>query len=119
MSWIVFEHEGEKFRFAVARTATGVWIGWPGRSLLFGTEVANGPRTIAVERAIRAPMTGRVVKVPGKAGNAVKANDVLVILEAMKMEYRLVAPRDGIVETVSCNVGDLVELGRTLVTLAP
>jgi biotin carboxyl carrier protein len=119
MSWISFEHEGKRCRFSVARTTTGVWIGWPGRSLLFGTELSKALRTITVERTIRAPMTGRVVKVPGKVGNSVKANDVLVVLDAMKMEYRLVAPRDGIVETVSCNVGDLVQLGRTLVMLAP
>ena len=70
-------------------------------------------------REIRAPMTGKVIKVIAAAGASVKANEVLVIMEAMKMEYRLAAPRDGVVEAVFCKEGELVDLGRALAVLAP
>lgn len=70
-------------------------------------------------REIRAPMTGRVVKISAAPGSVVKANEVVVVLEAMKMEYRLAAPRDGEVESVFCKEGDLVDLGRTLAVLKP
>ena len=53
------------------------------------------------------------------AGRPVRAREALVVLEAMKMEYRLTAPRDGVVESVSCAEGERVDLGRVLVTLAP
>ena len=43
--------------------------------------------------------------------------DVLVLLEAMKMEYRLSAPRAGVIESVNCVAGDLVDLGKLLVAL--
>jgi biotin carboxyl carrier protein len=64
-------------------------------------------------------MTGKVVRVAAVPGGKVAAGEVVVVLEAMKMEYRLVAPRDGTVESVRCREGDLVDLGATLVTLGP
>jgi acetyl/propionyl-CoA carboxylase alpha subunit len=70
-------------------------------------------------REIRAPMTGKVVKTVVLAGEAVKANDIVVILEAMKMEYRLSASRDGEVEAVLCKEGEWVDVDRVLVILKP
>ncbi|HXX92509.1 MAG TPA: biotin carboxylase N-terminal domain-containing protein, partial [Planctomycetota bacterium] len=70
-------------------------------------------------REIRAPMTGRIVKVLAAPGLGVRANDVVVIMEAMKMEYRLSAPREGEVATVHCKGGDWVDLDQVLVTLKP
>jgi 3-methylcrotonyl-CoA carboxylase alpha subunit len=61
-------------------------------------------------------MTGKVIQVSATPGRSVAENEVLVVLEAMKMEYRLAAPRAGVVAAVHCAVGDLVDLGRTLVT---
>jgi 3-methylcrotonyl-CoA carboxylase alpha subunit len=109
-------------RIRVARTAGGVWVGWPGGAKLFtperpGTAAGNADGDAAAE--VRAPMTARVVKVAARAGADVRADEVLVILQAMKMEYRLTSPRAGRVEAIHCAEGEMVDLGRTLVTLAP
>ena len=64
-------------------------------------------------------MTGRVLQLVVTPGARVRRNDVLAVLEAMKMEYRLVAPRDGVVESVGCKEGDRVDLGRVVVVLSP
>jgi pyruvate/2-oxoglutarate dehydrogenase complex dihydrolipoamide acyltransferase (E2) component len=64
-------------------------------------------------------MTGRVVAVQVGDGQAVSADEVLVILQAMKMEYRLTAPGPGVVERVHCAPGEMVDLGAVLVTMAP
>jgi len=117
MSWISFEHAGEVHRLAVVRTSDGVWVGWPGCSRFFTQDQREAAAGIAQD-AIRAPMTGRVVQMRANVGDRVDAGAVLVVLEAMKMEYRLSAPHDGTVEAVHCNEGDLVDLGKTLVTLA-
>jgi acetyl/propionyl-CoA carboxylase alpha subunit len=101
------------------RTAQGVWVGWPGGARFFGREQNEAPAGEASPADVRAPMTGRVVKVPAGAGRDVQADEVLVVLQAMKMEYRLTAPRAGRVESVRCAEGEMVELGATLVTLAP
>lgn len=50
-------------------------------------------------------------------GNAVKAGDTLIILEAMKMEQQFTAPHDGVVARILCREGDQVSAGTELVTL--
>ena len=119
MSWIEVEVGGKKSRVAIVRAGEGVWISWRGQVRYVGPEQCASTREGAVERDVRAPMTGRVIRVATKPGAAVRANEVLVVLEAMKMEYRLVSPRDGTVESLGCKEGDRVDLGRVLVTLTP
>ncbi len=118
MSWIDFEHGGRVRRLAIVRTGEGVWVGWPGRAKLFGPDRGGKETGDVREHEVCAPMTGRIVKVIAAPGARVRARDVLVVMEAMKMEYRLAAPRDGRVEAVRCHEGERVELGRTLVSLA-
>jgi biotin carboxyl carrier protein len=55
--------------------------------------------------------------VEAKVGQAVKAGDTVVVLEAMKMEIPVVAPQDGTIATVDVSVGDPVEAGALLATL--
>ena len=67
--------------------------------------------------AITAPMPGKILGVKASAGQAVKKGQVLLILEAMKMENEIVAPQDGTVATINVAAGDSVEPGATLATL--
>lgn len=65
-----------------------------------------------------APMPGTILSVNVTAGQSVKSGDVLIILEAMKMENEIKAPKDGTVSAVSVSKGESVDTGATLVTLA-
>lgn len=67
--------------------------------------------------AIAAPMPGNILKVLVSAGAAVKKGDVLLILEAMKMENEICAPKDGTVTAVMVNQGETVDSGKALLTL--
>ena len=67
--------------------------------------------------AVKAPMPGNILDVKVKAGASVKAGDVLVILEAMKMENEILAPQDGTVASVNVNKGDTVNSGDVLVSM--
>lgn len=67
--------------------------------------------------AVNAPMPGTLLKVLVKAGDTVKAGDVVCVLEAMKMENEIPAPADGTVASVHVKVGDTVASGDTLVSL--
>jgi acetyl-CoA carboxylase biotin carboxyl carrier protein len=64
-----------------------------------------------------AHITGTVWKIEKRAGEAVAAGDVLVILESMKMEMPVEAPQNGVVHEVKCAEGQSVQEGDTLVVL--
>jgi 3-methylcrotonyl-CoA carboxylase alpha subunit len=61
------------------------------------------------------PMPGKVIKIHAKAGDAVKKGDVLLIIEAMKMENLIVSPRDAVVKEVNVAVNDRVESSKILI----
>ena len=66
---------------------------------------------------VNAPMPGKVVAVKANAGDAVKKGQVIIVLEAMKMENDIVAPADGTVASIDTAVGNAVEAGEILATL--
>ena len=76
---------------------------------------AAAPASGAVQ--VNSPMPGNILDVKVSAGQAVQAGDVLVILEAMKMENEIVAPQDGTVASVSVKKGDTVNSGDLLVSM--
>lgn len=75
------------------------------------------PRGVDTGGGLTAPMPGAVLATQVSAGTKVSKGDLLVILEAMKMEHRIVAPRDGVVDQVHVSVGDQVDNAQLLVTL--
>lgn len=67
---------------------------------------------------VKAPMPGTILDVKVQAGQSVKKGDVLVILEAMKMENEICAPSDGKITGVNVRKGDSVETQALLCTIA-
>ena len=67
--------------------------------------------------AVTAPMPGNILKVNVTAGQAVKEGDLLVVLEAMKMENEIFAPKAGTVAQVLVSKGSTVDTGATMVVL--
>jgi Biotin carboxyl carrier protein len=67
---------------------------------------------------VKAPMPGTILQVKVNVGDAVKAGQVVVVLEAMKMENEIPAPRDGTVSRILVSKGGAVDTGAPLVTLA-
>ena len=67
---------------------------------------------------ITAPMPGTILDVKVAAGQAVKKGDIIVILEAMKMENEIMAPQDGTVASVPAKKGDSVNPGDLLAVIA-
>lgn len=66
---------------------------------------------------ICAGLPGSVFKILAKAGQSVKQDEVVIILEAMKMEIEVLAPQDGVISEISVNVGDSVENGQILAVM--
>lgn len=66
---------------------------------------------------VNAPMQGKIVSVKTSVGQSVKKGDVILILEAMKMENEVVAPQDGTIASINVSDGDKVESGAVVATL--
>jgi 3-methylcrotonyl-CoA carboxylase alpha subunit len=69
------------------------------------------------EDRLCAPMPGKIIAIHASNGDRVRRGQLLLVMEAMKMEHSIVAPHDGAVEQVRYKVGDQVEEGATLVSL--
>lgn len=69
------------------------------------------------ECTVRAPMPGLVVHIPVSVSQQVSAGQILLVLESMKMENELLAPRQGVVKAVHVAVGDTPSLDEPLITL--
>ena len=80
---------------------------------------APAPKAAAPAGAttVEAPMPGKILNIKVSEGQAVKFGEVVVIMEAMKMETEIVAPAAGTVASVNVSVGDAVDTGAVLVTL--
>ena len=85
-------------------------------------EIGRGGRLAASAEhhggGLAAPMPGRVRRVVVTPGAAVRKGDVLLVLEAMKMEHAIRAPHDGVLERLHVAEGDLVEAGMELAELS-
>jgi len=67
--------------------------------------------------AIKAPLPGTILQIQKKVGDEVKSGDLLLVMEAMKMENNINADRSGIIATLHCNVGDAVLEGDVLIEI--
>lgn len=113
---------GSSRRIAYAARAAGAtWVWLDGQVVTVadsagddaGQDVARSASPDPAD--LSAPMPATVVSVDVQPGQAVSRGDTLVRLEAMKMEWPLVAPRDGVVAAVRCTTGELVQPGVPLV----
>jgi len=76
------------------------------------------PTVVEGGAVLRAPLNGLVIDVKVKEGDKVKKDDIVMIVEAMKMENQIKAPADGVVKQVLCKKGDNVEKNKVLIVFA-
>ena len=88
-----------------------------GKAYAVTVEEGAAPAGAAGSVQVTAPMPGKVVAVKASVGQAVKKGEVVLVLEAMKMENDIVAPEDGTIASINVANGDAVESGAVLATL--
>jgi pyruvate carboxylase subunit B len=77
----------------------------------------RGKMSVNESNDITSPMPGKVVNLSVKKGDTVKKGDLLIVIEAMKMENNIVAPKDTVIEKVNVALGDMVESNKPLIVL--
>jgi len=112
------EIDGKVSRLRTVRSGGRVSVWCDGEVYEFTPEGAGAVRTAEHAGDLLSPMPGRVRRTLLKAGDAVKRGEVVMIVEAMKMEHAIRAPRDGVLTRIAHGEGDLVEAGVALAEIA-
>lgn len=97
------------------------WVFVDGQVYTFEVQrdVSRVRRAARHDGRLSAPMPATVLKIQAAAGDRVRAGDVVIILEAMKMELPVHATADGVVSAVRCREGELVQPGQDLIDITP
>ncbi len=104
--------------FACVREGDTLHVFWQGVAYQLREEKEGDRRSQRQQSGgLEAPMPGKVIKVGVTPGQAVRKGEEVLVIEAMKMENALRAPRDGVVRSVSARVGEMVTPGVVLVDL--
>ena len=112
--------------YAVSEPGASTWSGagrtWvfiAGRTYVVEPPDRDGyrPQKTDDDRALSAPMPATVLAIKVTQGQDVQAGDVLLVLEAMKMELPIAAPRGGRVKSIECREGEIVQAGVPLLEL--
>ncbi len=93
------------------------WVFLDGEVYRFEVQRPGRRKGSADHGSLSAPMPATVIRINVAPGDAVKKGDTLLVLEAMKMELPVRAPADGVVDTISCRAGELVQAGVPLIHL--
>ena len=120
MKKMSLEINGSTREGLVQKVRGELWVHFEGQTFCYKpAEKFGGEDSGSVEdpSSIRAPMPGKIIKIQGKVGEEASAGDVLIVMEAMKMEYNLKAAASCKVEDILCSEGEQVNLGQTLVKL--
>jgi biotin carboxyl carrier protein len=116
--WYLVSDGGRQVTFAVAHEAGVTWVFANGQVAKIETHT-DAPRRARGRSAgtVMSPMPATVVAINIAAGDAVTEGQTLIVLEAMKMELPIKAPRGGVVKAIHCVKGDLVQPGINLLDI--
>lgn len=120
MSFVHLEIDGKMRSGYIYRDGNNYWFHYAGRTFFVEDETTRSKKKIqkgSNPLQVVAPMPGKIIKVATHAGKTVKAGDVVVVMEAMKMEYSLKAEVASVVHGVNCKEGEQVTLGTVLIQL--
>ena len=111
------EIEGRKHKAVATKVGDVWWVHVLGHTLQFEV-VEEGASSADDEGGLTAPMPGKILEVHVREGQDVVSGDILMVMEAMKMEHKIVASSDGKVEHIHYKEGDQVPQGAELLTIS-
>ena len=118
----IFVINGERCPVKSLKIKNKLWIHLRGETHVFDflkNESGVNAETSSNEHdgQILSPMPGKILKINFTSQAEVKEGDVILLMEAMKMEYALTAPFSGVLQKINCQVGEQVELNQLLASV--
>ena len=110
------EIDGRKHKAVATKVGDVWWVHVNGHTMQFEV-IEPGASSSDDEGGLSAPMPGKILEVHVSVGQSVESGDVLMVMEAMKMEHKIVASSDGKVEAIHFKEGDQVPQGAELLSL--
>ena len=121
MKFLELENQGKIVRLWAEKRDSETWIHFNHHNWVYKEDVQKKTKQTSLQKTpsgvISSPMPGKIVKIHSQLGEKVKMGQVIIVIEAMKMEYRLCAGISGKIEKLSCSEGDQVHLGQQLAFL--
>ena len=115
---LIFKFENKKWFVPFSNNGSTVFCDIAGRSYSASKIVRSFSKKIVKnEGYLSSPMPGKIVKILKTVGDAVVEGDAILVMEAMKMEHTLKAPKSGVIEAIHYKEGELVEGGVSLIEL--
>ena len=117
-NWYHVDHDGRRARVAVASSGATTWVFFEGN--VWQIETAAGGRTRTKsggDHTVMSPMPATVVAINTAVGDTINEGETVIVLEAMKMELPIRAPRGGVVKAINCAKGELVQPGVNLLEI--
>ena len=117
--WYLVRDGDRTWRVAAVADANGTWLFFDGRTAYVGRDASTtrGRAKGRGESSVMAPMPATVVAINAQPGQAVADGETVIVLEAMKMELPIKAPRAGVVKAVHCAKGELAQPGVNLLEI--
>jgi 3-methylcrotonyl-CoA carboxylase alpha subunit len=103
--------------FHCVRKGDEIYLSWRGTAYRLEVRRSGGAAPRQTLRGLEAPMPGKVIAVNASPGQTVAKGDEILVVEAMKMENAIRAPRDGKIKSIAVKLGDMVSPGVTLAEL--
>ena len=118
--WRIVNDNGRQVRVALASDGAVTWAFYDGHVWRVDNAVSEGRGrgTGRGEHSVMSPMPATVVSINTAPGQTVQEGETVIVLEAMKMELPIKAPRGGVVKAIHCALGELVQPGVNLLEIA-
>lgn len=116
--WQIVDLDGRQQRVAMVKDGGTTWVFSEGNTFTISEESRGGSRAKARGAgSVMSPMPATVVSINTTIGATANEGDTLIVLEAMKMELPIKAPRTGTVKAINCTKGELVQPGINLIEI--
>ncbi len=115
--WLRFEHDGLQGSAAYATRGLQTWVSMDGHTYAFDEPDLRAESTESSDGSVRSPLSGTVLAVQVEDGASVDKGQLLLTIEAMKMEHRIEAPTAGVARAVTVKAGDQVSGDQMLMQI--